>query len=250
VLSLLEMLFALRLRTLPSATLKRFLGQGFAVPDITEHLNVAIPLFQAYPGCREYNGGLAEAIWGSTFQGFIRPADTTLGDNPIVWIKCLKCDHPDTVRLDPNPSYEVSSGLYVTRPHWCRTCDTAYPSRVVPVDATLGWITHNKVVRNGFISLLENGDPAAITQAKMELRVSREINERNKTLRARSDEKAIAQYRKSLSQAVASKRARTAGARNNPLSDKQLKKHLDHRTIRSVTKEWLREWWAGRSIGS
>jgi hypothetical protein len=117
VLSLLEMLFALRLRTLPSTTLKRFFGQEFAVPDITEHLNVATPLFQAYPGCREYNGGLAEAIWGSTFQGFIRPAGTTLGDNPIVWIKCPKCDHPDIVQLDPNPSYEVSSRLYVTRLH-------------------------------------------------------------------------------------------------------------------------------------
>jgi hypothetical protein len=67
VLSLLEMLFALRLRTLPSTTLKCFLGQGFAVPDISEHLNVAIPLFQAYPGCQEYNGGLAEAILGFSF---------------------------------------------------------------------------------------------------------------------------------------------------------------------------------------
>ncbi len=138
VLSLLEMLFALRLRTFPSTTLERFLGQGFAVPNMSKHLIFAIPLFQAYPGCWEYNGELAEAISGSTFQGFIRPPDTTLDDNPIVWIKCPKCDDLDTVRLNPNPSYEVSSGLYVKRLHWCRTCDTAYPSRLVPVDAAPG----------------------------------------------------------------------------------------------------------------
>jgi hypothetical protein len=152
------------------------------------------------------------------------------------------------VRLDPNPSYEVSSGLYVTRLHWCRTCDTAHPSRVVPVDAALGWITHRKVARNRFVSLLENGDPTAITQAKMELQVSRERNEKNKTLRASGDEKAIAQYAKVLSQAVVSKRARTASARNAPLSDKQLKKHLDRGTLRSVAKEGLREWHKGKNV--
>jgi hypothetical protein len=248
VLSLLEMLFALRFRTLPSATLKRFLGQDFVVPDITEHLNVAIPLFQAYPGCQQYNGGRVAAIWGSNFQGFIRPADPTLGDNPLVWIKCPKCQHPDTVRLDPTPSYEISSGLYVARLHWCRTCDSAYPSRIVPVDTALGWITHRKVVRNRFASWLENEDPTAIAQAKMELRIGRDRSQKQKTLRTEGDEKAIGQYAKVLLQAAASKRSRTAAARKNPPSDERLNELFDRGTLRSVSKEALREWHKGKYV--
>lgn len=57
VLSLLEMLFTLRLRTLPSTTLKRFLGEGFAVPDISEHLNVAILYYGLIPAVRSITVG-------------------------------------------------------------------------------------------------------------------------------------------------------------------------------------------------
>lgn len=51
-----------------------------------------------------------------------------------------------------------------------------------------------------------------------------------------------------MSQSVAAKRARTADAKNYPLSDKRLKKHLDLGTLRSVTKEGLRKCHKGKDV--
>ena len=140
------------------------------------------------------------------------------------------------------------SGLYVARLHWCRACDGAYPSRIVPVDTALEWIKHKKGVRNRFSSWLEKGDRTTVAQAKMELQIGRERSEKQKTLRAEGDEKGIGQYAKVLLQAVASKRSRTAAARKNPLYDEQLNEHFECGTLRSVSKEALREWHRGKYV--
>lgn len=51
-----------------------------------------------------------------------RDADPDQGDKTVVWIRCGVCAHPDTIRVDPAPLYEVRTGLYICRALACRAC--------------------------------------------------------------------------------------------------------------------------------
>jgi hypothetical protein len=52
----------------------------------------------------------------------MRNADPKQGDLTTVWIKCSRCNHPNTRRIDPVPLYERATGLYIRRKLACRMC--------------------------------------------------------------------------------------------------------------------------------
>lgn len=48
--------------------------------------------------------------------------DVSLGDRPDVLIQCKRCRHPDTIRRDPAPLYEISIGRYILKRAACTKC--------------------------------------------------------------------------------------------------------------------------------
>ncbi len=57
-------------------------------------------------------------------EGLTRDANQNLGDETQVLIRCARCRHPETLRIDPAPLYENATGFYVRRRLSCRTCAT------------------------------------------------------------------------------------------------------------------------------
>jgi hypothetical protein len=52
----------------------------------------------------------------------VRDADPKKGDVTEIWIQCSICKHPNTIRLDPAPLYDQTTGFYVRRRLACRMC--------------------------------------------------------------------------------------------------------------------------------
>jgi hypothetical protein len=52
----------------------------------------------------------------------VRDANPENGDATEIWIQCSISKHPNTIRLDPAPLYDQTTGFYVRRRLACRMC--------------------------------------------------------------------------------------------------------------------------------
>ncbi|KAK1659004.1 hypothetical protein BDP55DRAFT_720231 [Colletotrichum godetiae] len=137
-------------RTLPPSELAMRLPSGCEVqPYAWAGLNICDPLEQLINGPRSFAKRSKNSKLGrlgiQLCEDFWRHVDISKGDSETIPIVCGECRDSSAARLDEEPLFEVSSGVYLAMSKHCDNCSRR---RIhVPRDQSRDWKTFDSAKR-------------------------------------------------------------------------------------------------------